>query len=79
MRLVGVRSETAISNVKQLPIARKGNPIWATEVVRDNAQRAVARVEVVNVWLPTSLSAFAALISRADAVGRIGEPDRAIR
>ncbi len=45
----------------------------------DDAQRAVARIEAIDVAASDLALRLAALVGRADAVSRIGEPNRAVR
>ena len=79
VRPVRVRPETGIGDVEQLLVGRKGEAVRAPEVVDDDAQRAVTRIEAIDVAASDLALRLAALVGRADAIGRIGEPHRAVR
>src|SRR5579872_2068345 len=49
VRPVRIRPETGIRDVEKLLVGRKGEAVRAPEVVCDNSERAVARIEAIDV------------------------------
>src|SRR5215207_9211748 len=75
-----LRAEKAgIGDVQKLLVEREGKPVGTVAIVVDNRHFAALAVDAEDVILAELAFAFPTLIIRQDAVGRIGEPDRAIR
>jgi len=78
-RVVRPIGEASVDDVELLLVRREGNAIGLDEVVDNNLDVTGFRVDAVDVVLFLLGLGLDALIVAADAVDRIGEPDRAIR
>src|SRR5690349_11335960 len=70
---------TRIGHVKRRLIGREGQSIWLYAVRHDERYSAGATVDPVDVGGADLGFALPPLIVAVDSVGRVGEPDRAIR
>ena len=68
-----------IGHVELPLVGREGDAVRADEVVRRDAHGARLRIHPVDVAGPDLAPGLVAFIVAVDSVGRVGEPDRAVR
>src|ERR1700681_923918 len=77
-RVVRPVREAGVEDIELLLVRREGNAVGLHEVIDDNLDVTGFRIHPVDVVLFRLRLGFEALIIAADAVGRIGKPDRTI-
>src|SRR5271170_3546254 len=78
VRRVRVGPEAGVGDVERRLVGRKGQAVRAMEVVDDDLQTGVAGIKSIDVATSDLALSLAALIFGADAIARVGKPDRAI-
>ena len=77
-RIVRTVGEAGVDDVELLLVRREGNAVRFDEVVDDDFDIAGFRIDPIDIVLVLFGRGFDAFVIAADAVDRIGEPDRAV-
>jgi hypothetical protein len=78
-RVIGPVAGAAVDHIEPRLVGREGEAVGLQEVVRDPPNRTVGRIDAVDMRAVELARGLDAFVIGVDAVGGIGEPDRAVR
>jgi hypothetical protein len=74
-----IRPRAGVRNIESSFIARKGESIWTSKIIRYYSQTSVTWIKSIDVTASNFTFGFAPFVVSADTVNWIREPNRAIR